>query len=189
MLENVFFKLCVYTILLDVFFEIYKSRLMLLQNIFKFLFIVPALAEFTAFDKFDFRQHLGARAPYHQTHFYATDTSFPAGCQIRQAHTLQRHGSRNPSAGTALIAATGIVNLQQNLLNETGSVNYSVPENPLGFVQSRTPVIDDTNQDKLSSSGRVELFDLGHQFFERYNELFNAKKYNIFAADQQRVVE
>ncbi|CAB68657.1 extracellular acid phosphatase Pho1 [Schizosaccharomyces pombe] len=167
---------------------------MFLQNLFLgFLAVVCAnaqFAEFTAFDgKFDFKEHLTSRSPYHKPYFYGPSIDFPTTCKIKQVHTLQRHGSRNPTGGNAAFDAVGIANFQQRLLNGSVPIDYSVSGNPLSFVPTWTPVIEAANADALSSSGRVELFDMGRQFYERYHELFNASTYNIYTAAQQRVVD
>ncbi|KAL2313890.1 Thiamine-repressible acid phosphatase pho4 [Schizosaccharomyces pombe] len=150
-------------------------------------------SQFEAFEnEFYFKDHLGTISVYHEPYFNGPTTSFPESCAIKQVHLLQRHGSRNPTGddtATDVSSAQYIDIFQNKLLNGSIPVNFSYPENPLYFVKHWTPVIKAENADQLSSSGRIELFDLGRQVFERYYELFDTDVYDINTAAQERVVD
>ncbi|EEB08895.1 thiamine-repressible acid phosphatase pho4 [Schizosaccharomyces japonicus yFS275] len=151
-------------------------------------------ARFTKFESFDtafdLGNHLGSRSVYHEPKFVGMDNSFPEGCSIKQLHILQRHGSRNPEGGSGTGMAGGIDALQNRLLNGSIPVDYSIPENPFAFLKDWEPVIKVEDADALSSSGRVQLFDMGRQVYEHYSELFQDDlKYTVNCAAQDRVVE
>lgn len=141
---------------------------------------------------FFFKEHLGTLSPYHEPYFDGLDSAFPETCEIQQVHLLQRHGSRNPTGdvtATDVYSSQYLNNFQEKLLNGSIPVNFSYPENPLCFIKQWTPVIDAENADQLSSRGRLELFDLGRQLYQRYYKLFDSYVYDINTAEQERVVE
>ncbi|WBW73857.1 multiple inositol polyphosphate phosphatase [Schizosaccharomyces osmophilus] len=138
---------------------------------------------------FNLQEHLGSLSIYHEPYFAGLSSKFPESCEIRQLHILQRHGSRNPTAGDSITNAGYLAQVQDQLINGTFPINYTVPGNPFQFIKSWVPVINPSNADKLSSSGRLELFEMGREIFSRYNKLFDSDVYEINTAAQDRVVE
>ncbi|EPY51665.1 thiamine-repressible acid phosphatase Pho4 [Schizosaccharomyces cryophilus OY26] len=157
-------------------------------------FIIGSVsARFSDFESFkntfNLQEHLGSLSIYHEPHFTGLSSAFPESCEIRQVHVLQRHGSRNPASDDGGSSAKSLVQMQEKLTNGSLPINYTKPDNPFQFIKSWVPVIELRNADKLSSSGRVELFKLGREVFTRYNMLFDADVYEINTAAQGRVVE
>ncbi|EPY52514.1 thiamine-repressible acid phosphatase Pho4 [Schizosaccharomyces cryophilus OY26] len=157
-------------------------------------FIIGSVsARFSDFESFkntfNLQEHLGSLSIYHEPYFTGLSSAFPESCEIRQVHVLQRHGSRNPTTGDGVTKAGYLAEVQDKLINGSFPINYKIPDNPFQFIKSWVPVVDVSNADKLSSSGRLELFEMGREVFIRYNTLFDANVYEINTAAQGRVVE
>ncbi|EPX72899.1 thiamine-repressible acid phosphatase Pho4 [Schizosaccharomyces octosporus yFS286] len=149
-----------------------------------------SVTDFESFkDTFNIQEHMGSLSIYHEPYLGGLSSRFPESCEIRQLHVLQRHGSRNPTAGDSVTNAGYLSQVQDRLLNGSLPINYTVPGNPFQFIKSWIPVIDTNNADKLSSSGRLELFEMGREILSRYSTLFDSDVYEINTAAQNRVVE
>ncbi|EEB06904.1 thiamine-repressible acid phosphatase pho4 [Schizosaccharomyces japonicus yFS275] len=146
---------------------------------------------FGSYDNTDIKTyHLGSLSDYHSPENFL-DNDFPESCELKQVHILQRHGSRNPTAGTKAGSAGGIQAFENRLTNGTISFNSSISDNAFNFVSSWEPIILEKNADLLSDRGRYQMFDLGVQNYLRYTDLINDKdfKFQVNTAAQDRVVE
>jgi hypothetical protein len=130
-------------------------------------------------------KHWGQITPYSDNpddYFSVKDVGIPDGCQIEQAHTLQRHSNRFPTG----FYDDGIndANFGQKIANWT-SANSGKFTGPLVFLNSWKYILGSS---LLTGRGASDEFTSGVQFWNKYGRtLYNASvgqlAYNATASD------
>ena len=120
-------------------------------------------------------RYWGQLTPYADNtddYFGVSDVGLPNGCQVEQAHLLQRHGSRFP--GGTFDDGPNMVNFAQKVANSTkrSSNSSSQFSGPLTFLNSYQI---DIGSAYLTGIGASQLFQSGVTFWNRYGRtLYNA---------------
>ena len=121
------------------------------------------------------QQYWGQITPYAdnvEDYFGVSDVGLPNGCQVEQAHLLQRHGSRFP--GSAFDDGPNMENFAGKVMNMTrGNASTSTQfSGPLSFLNSYQY---DIGSAYLTGIGASQLFLSGVTFWNRYGRLlYNA---------------
>lgn len=112
------------------------------------------------------RQLWGELSPYYdnaENYFGVNDTGVPNGCQIEQAHLLERHGSRFPSGSQE---GLNDVNFGGRVVNWTTGVNASQQfTGPLAFLNGYQYTLGSS---LLVGLGASQKFQSGVSFWQRY---------------------
>jgi hypothetical protein len=120
-------------------------------------------------------QNWGQITPYsdnNETYFGVTDTGLPNGCQVEQAHLLQRHGSRFP--GGTFDDGPNMQNFGAKVANWTRAHTNSSSQfqGNLSFLNSWRIQIGSAY---LTGIGASQSFTAGVTFWNRYGRtLYNA---------------
>ncbi|OAP61598.1 hypothetical protein AYL99_03801 [Fonsecaea erecta] len=121
------------------------------------------------------QQYWGQLTPYAdnaEDYFGVSDVGLPDGCQVEQAHLLQRHGSRFP--GGTFDDGPNNENFAGKVMNWTQTNSSSSFSGPLSFLNSYRY---DLTRDYLTGIGASGSFMAGVTFWNRYGRtLFNATK-------------
>jgi hypothetical protein len=121
------------------------------------------------------QQYWGQITPYAdntEDYFGVTAVGLPDGCQVEQAHLLQRHGSRFP--GSTFDDGPNMDNLAEKIANwsQTSSSSSSQFSGPLSFLNSYQYGIGSAY---LTGIGASQSFQAGVTFWNRYGRiLYNA---------------
>jgi hypothetical protein len=123
------------------------------------------------------QQYWGQLTPYAdngESYFGVSDTGLPNGCQVEQAHLLQRHGSRFP--GGTYDDGPNMVNFAGKVTNFTKKSSNSSSQfsGPLSFLNSYQYEVGSAY---LTGIGAVGSFQAGVTFWNRYGRtLYNASQ-------------
>ena len=124
------------------------------------------------------QQYWGQITPYAdnaENFFGISDAGLPEGCQIEQAHLLQRHGARFPGSyfddgANDENFASKVTNWTAN--NASATYSYSQFSGPLAFLNSYQYQIGEAY---LTGIGASQSFMAGVTFWNRYGRtLYNA---------------
>ncbi|KAF9077976.1 phytase [Rhodocollybia butyracea] len=123
---------------------------------------------------FAYSHYWGAYSPYYAVEEYRSP---PEGCQVTQVNIIQRHGSRYPTVGPALIMAYAVTKLQ----------NVEVYlDSGLEFIRDFT---FDLETDELVPFGATESSVAGAEAFYRYRHLLSRDNIPfVRASSSSRVV-
>ncbi|EXJ76614.1 uncharacterized protein A1O5_01122 [Cladophialophora psammophila CBS 110553] len=119
------------------------------------------------------QQYWGQITPYAdnaEDYFGVSDVGLPDGCQVEQAHLLQRHGARFP--GGTFDDGPNDANFAAKVMNWTQTKSSSQFTGPLGFLNSYRYELA---RDYLTGIGASQSFMAGVTFWNRYGRtLYNA---------------
>ena len=105
-----------------------------------------------------------------EDYFGVVDVGLPNGCQIEQAHSLQRHANRFPTGGDD--DGGNNQNFAQKVMNFTKANHSSSFTGPLAFLNSYEYIM---SQSYLTGLGASSEFMAGVTFWNRYGRtLYNA---------------
>lgn len=118
-------------------------------------------------------QYWGQITPFHdntEDHFGVKDVGLPDGCQIEQAHTLQRHAQRFPTS--AFDDGSNDEHFASKLANFTKSNPSKQFSGPLTFLNTYEYIMSES---LLTGIGAQTEFQAGVTFWNRYGRtLYNA---------------
>ena len=105
-----------------------------------------------------------------ETYFGVQDVGLPDGCQLEQAHSLQRHAQRFPTG--AFDDGTNDLNFAAKLTNFTKANASKKFTGPLGFLNTYQYIMGSSY---LTGIGAATEFQAGVTFWNRYGRtLYNA---------------
>lgn len=120
------------------------------------------------------QQYWGQITPYHQnneTFFGVEDVGVPNGCQVEQAHVLERHGARFSTS--AFDDGGNDLAFGYKVTNFTANHTSAMFTGPLAFLNTWQPQLDASGH--LVAEGAVQSFDAGTRFWAQYGrDLYNA---------------
>ena len=119
------------------------------------------------------QQHWGQITPYrdnNETQFGVQNVGLPDGCQVEQAHLLERHGSRFPTGG--LSDGTNNMNFASKVYNWTQANATQKFTGPLSFLNTYQYQMGESY---LVPRGAAQSFEQGVRFWAQYGRvLYNA---------------
>ena len=119
------------------------------------------------------RNHWGEITPYHDNapgFFGVKDTGIPDGCQVIQAHLLQRHAQRFPTGSTS--DGVNDERFAGKIMNFTKANPNSKFTGPLEFLNTYQYIMSESY---LTGKGAATEFNLGTKFWDQYGRiLYNA---------------
>lgn len=137
-------------------------------------------------EQFNLLRYTGTTGPYVQSRGYGIPREAPFQCKVKQAHLFMRHGERYPTEGTG----KGNKQIFEKLKNATVE-SY---DGPLSFVKDWEFYVPDsslleTESFKGAYAGLADCYNLGVEFRERYEDLWDGKTIQpLFTSSQERVV-